>query len=106
MNYEMESPWMKLGGKISKKRTQIIWAENSFGTRFTQLRGKRRTKPSADEISKRSKFTAAIQRTQDIMQDLDLLEPYRQAWRAKVLAGSTKHHTLRGYVFAQIYKSL
>ncbi len=106
MNYDMESPWMQLGGKISKKRTKIIWAQNMYGTRFTQLRGKRRTKPSQAEISKRAMFKDAMQRTQAIMQDIDQLEPYRQAWKAKVLAGYKTQKTLRGYVFAQIYKTL
>ena len=106
MNYEMEAPWMKLGGKISKKRTKIVWAENAWGTRFTQLRGKRGSKETAAELAARSKFRQAKAQVEAIMQDIDQVEQYRQAWRARILAGNTKYHTLRGYIFAQVYKSL
>ena len=102
----MEAPWMKLGGKISKKRTKIIWAENAWGTRFTQLRGKRSTKESAVELACRAKFRQTKTQVEAIMQDVDQLEAYRQAWRAAVNAGNRKYHTLRGYVFAQVYSTL
>lgn len=106
MNYEMESPWMQLGGKISKKRTKIIWAQNMYGTRFTQLRSKRRTKPSAAEQATREKFKQATTQTNLIMTDVDQLEPYRQMWKAKILAGYKTQKTLRGFIFAQIYRTL
>ena len=106
MKYEMEAPWMKLGGKISKKRTRIVWAETPWGTRFTQLRGKRSSKETAAELACRSKFSQAKAQVEAIMQDIDQLESYRQAWRANILAGNTKYHTLRGYIFAQVYRSL
>ena len=102
----MEAPWMKLGGKISKKRTRIVWAETAWGTRFTQLRRKRSTLPTAAETAARSKFRQAKAQTETILMDIDLLEPYRQAWRQKILAGNTKYHTLRGYIFSEVYKTL
>lgn len=106
MNYEMESPWQQLHGKISKKKTKIVWAENAYGTRFTQLRSKRSTKETAAELATRAKFRQAAQQTTAIMMDIDQLEPYRQAWRAAILAGNRRHKTLRGYIFAQVHKSL
>lgn len=106
MNYEMESPWQQLHGKISKKRTRVIWAQNMFGTRFTQLRGKRTTKLTADEHARQSKFKTASEQTNAIMTDIEQLEPYHAAWRNAIKAGNLKYRTLRGYVFSQVYKTL
>lgn len=106
MNYEMESPWQQLHGKVSKKSTRIIWAQNMFGTRFTQLRSKRLYKPSSAEQACKAKFKTASEQTNAIMMDIDQLEPYRSAWRAAIKSGNYKHHTLRGYIFSQVYKTL
>ncbi len=106
MKYEMETPWMELHGKISKKRTKIVWAETPWGTRFTQLRGKRSSLPSATETTIRQKFRQAAAQRNLIMMDIEQLEPYRQAWRAKIQSGNTAYKTLRGYIFAEVYKTL
>ena len=106
MKYEMESPWMELHGKISKKRTKIVWAQTPWGTRFTQLRGKRSSQLSATEVTVRSKFKQAVTQRNTIMMDVTLLDPYRAAWREKIRSGSTPYKTLRGYVFAEVYKTL
>ncbi len=106
MNYEMEAPWMRLGGKISKKRTRIVWAETAGGTRYTQLRRKRTSAPTAAESAVRQKFRQAATQRNIIMMDVELLEPYRQAWRAKIQSGNTTYKTLRGYIFAEVYKTL
>ena len=102
----MESPWMELHGKISKKRTKIVWAETPWGTRFTQLRGKRSTKETASEIAVKSKFQQAATQTNTIMMDIEQLEPYRTAWRQKIQSGNRTYKTLRGYVFSEVYKTL
>ena len=102
----MESPWMEMHGKISKKRTKIVWAETPWGTRFTQLRRKRSTAPSATETATRNKFKQAATQTNTIMMDVSQLAPYRQAWRQKIQLGNNTHKTLRGYVFSEVYKTL
>ena len=106
MKYEMESPWQQIHGKISRRRTHIVWAQNAYGTRFTQLRNKRASTPSASEIATRAKFKQAAQQTNTIMMDVSQLTPYRTAWRSAVQSGTTRYKTLRGYVFAQIYNTL
>ena len=106
MKYEMEAPWMQLGGKISKKRTRVVWAQTAYGTRFTQLRGKRSTEPSAYELAQRAKFKQALQQANTIMTDIDQITPYRTAWMAHIRSGNVKYHTLRGFIVAQVYKSL
>ena len=99
----MESPWQQLHGKISKKRTRIVWAENAYGTRFTQVRGKRGSKETAAELATRQKFCQASAQTVAIMHDVDQLEAYKSAWRN---GGYVKYKTLRGFIFAQVYRSL
>ena len=106
MNYEMEAPWMQLGGKISKKRSQVVWAQRSYGKRYTQLRGKRSSEPSAYELAQRAKFKQALQQANTIMTDVDQIESYRLQWRNALQKGNTKYHTLRGFIVAQVYKTL
>ena len=106
MKYEMEAPWMKLGGKISKKRTRIVWAQNAHGTRYTQLRSKRSTRFSAAEKASQAKFKQAITQANTIMTDIDQITPYRTAWVAHLRSGNVKYHTLRGFIVAQVYKTL
>ena len=106
MNYEMESPWMKLGGKISKKRTRIIWAERANGKRFTQLRSKRSTPPSADEVELRNKFRivrlAARSRSMDLSHltydQMDFIDERRTKGAA------FKYTTYKGWLFGKAWK--
>ena len=106
MTYAMESPWMKLGGKISKKRTKIIWAERANGKRFTQLRSKRSTPPSVEELARRNKFRtvrqAAIQRSMDLSKltydQMDFVEERRTKGAA------FKYTSYKGWLFGKAWK--
>jgi hypothetical protein len=40
------------------------------------------------------------------MTDIEAIEPYRQAWRNLIRSGNTTYKTLRGYIFAQVYRTL
>ena len=102
----MESPWMKLGGKISKKRTRIIWAERANGKRFTQLRTKRTTPVSAEEKARQERFKvvreAARQRSMDLMHStydqMDFVEEHRTKGAA------FKYTTYKGWLFGKGWK--
>lgn len=108
MNYTLEAPFGNPHGKLSKKNCQIIWAQNNgTGTRFTQVRIPRNSQePTAAQIAVIAKFKQASTQTNSIMQDIDRLKPYRQAWVAKIKSGNTRYKTLRGYIFAEVYKNL
>ncbi len=102
----MESPWVKLGGKISKKRTKIIWAERANGKRFTQLRSKRSTAPSAEELERRNKFSivrqAAIQRSMDLSHltydQMDFIA------ERKAKGAAFKYSTYKGWLFGKAWQ--
>lgn len=105
MTYEMESPWMKLGGKISKKRTRIIWAVRANGKRFTQLRSKRSTPPSVEELARRNKFRtvrqAALERSMDLSHltydQMDFIEERKTR-------PNFKYTTYKGWLFGKAWK--
>lgn len=64
--------------------------------------------PTAKQIAVRNKFRQAAQQTNIIMNDVEQLAPYREAWIALPNHGTAKaqYPTLRGYVLAQVFKSL
>lgn len=64
--------------------------------------------PSTKQIAQRNKFKQAIQQTNTIFADPELLQPYRDAWKTQSGhgTGKEKYPTLRGYVLAQVIKTL
>ena len=95
-----------ISGKISKKHRTTYCYLNSTGTKYTQLYTKPTSTPSAAQQATTAKFRQAAQQTNSIMADIEAIEPYRQAWGNLIRSGNTTYKTLRGYIFAQIYKSL
>ena len=95
-----------ISGKISKKHRTTYCYLNSTGTKYTQLYTKPTGAPTAAQQASTAKFRQAAQQTNTIMMDIDQLEPYRTAWRNQIHSGNLRYRTLRGYIFAQIYRTL
>lgn len=103
----MEYPFTRISGKPVKDCDTVF--RMAFGQPYLYGRDRSRTStanPTAAQLASISKFRQAAQQTNTIMMDIDLLEPYRTAWRNQIKSGNTRYRTLRGYIFAQVYKSL
>ncbi len=97
----MEAPWQRVGGKISKKRTQVVWAQNAYGTRYTQVLSKRSTLFSSSEIAVQDKFRQVSAKVVEVLSDATQRAQYQVAF-----AQQSRYKTLRGYIFAQEYAKL
>ena len=95
-----------ISGKISKKHRTTYCYLNSTGTKYTQLYTKPTGAPTAAQLASISKFRQAAQQTNTIMMDVEQLTTYRTAWRNQIHNGNYSYRTLRGYIFAQIYRTL
>lgn len=103
----MEYPFTRISGKPVKDCDTVF--RMAFGQSYLYGRDRSRTRntdSTAAQEAVKSKFKQAAQQTNSIMQDIDRLTPYRTAWIAKIKGGNTQYKTLRGYIFAQVYKSL
>ena len=95
-----------ISGKISRKHRTTFCYRTGTGAKYTQQHTTPTGEPTAAQIAGKTKFKQAAQQTNAIMQDIDRLTPYRTAWISKIKGGNTQYKTLRGYIFAQVYKSL
>ncbi len=95
-----------ISGKISKRYRTTYNYRRATGAKYTSVYNTPTCAPSASQQAVRNKFRQAAQQTNAIMMDIDALEPYRQAWRASIRSGNTTYTTLRGYIFAAVYKTL
>ena len=103
----MEYPFTRISGKPVKDCDTVF--RMAFGQPYLYGRDRSRTStatPTASQLASISKFRQAAQQTNTIMMDIGQLEPYRTAWRNQIKSGNTCYRTLRGYIFAQVYKSL
>ena len=95
-----------ISGKISRKHRTVYCYRTGTGAKYTQQQSTPTGSPTAAQQACTTKFRQAAQQTNTIMMDVDLLEPYRTAWRNQIRSGNTTYRTLRGYIFAQIYRTL
>ncbi len=95
-----------LSGKITKRHRTIYCYRNAIDRRYTTVHTKPTGAPTAAQMASITKFRQAAQQTNTIMTDITAIEPYRTAWRNLIRSGNTTYRTLRGYVFAQVYRTL
>ena len=95
-----------LSGKITKRHRTIYCYRYGIDHRYTTVHTTPTGAPTAAQLASISKFRQAAQQTNTIMMDVEQLEPYRTAWRNQIKSGNTSYHTLRGYIFAQVYRTL
>lgn len=95
-----------LSGKITKRHRTIYCYRNEVDRRYTTVHTKSSKDPSAAQTSVRQKFADAVAGMLAIMADPAQLEPYRTQWKNHVKSGKTDHRTLRGFIFAEVYKTL
>lgn len=95
-----------LSGKITKRHRTTYCYRQITDRRYTTVYTTPTGAPTAAQQSTKQKFSQAAQQTNAIMTDISQLDPYRQAWRNQIRSGNTTYSTLRGYIFAQVYKTL
>ena len=95
-----------ISGKISRKHRTTYCYRQGTDRRYTTVYTTPTGDPTAAQLANISKFCQAAQQTNTIMMDIDQLEPYRTAWRNQIHSGNLRYRTLRGYIFAQIYRTL
>lgn len=84
MTYGLETPFESPHGKLSKKNCKIVWGETFRGTRFTQVRLRKRSTPfSADEIQARNRFSAVVQMILQRSRDLSKITQDQQDFLAQ-----------------------
>lgn len=104
---QMEYPFTRISGKPVKECDTTF--RMAYGQPYLYGRDRSRTfkyPPSAAQQTSIAKFRQAAQQTNTIMTDIEAIEPYRQAWRNLIRSGNTTYKTLRGYIFAQVYRTL
>lgn len=95
-----------ISGKIAKKHRTTYNYRNDSGAKYTSVYSTPTGAPTAAQQACKAKFRQAAQQTHTIMMDIEQLEPYRTAWRNAIKNGNRSYPTLRGYVFAQVYRTL
>ena len=95
-----------ISGKISRKHRTTFCYLTSTGTKYTQQHNTPTSAPTAAQIAIMAKFRQAAQQTNTIMMDIDQLQAYRTQWRAHIQSGNPRYRTLRGFIFAQVYRTL
>ena len=95
-----------LSGKISRKHRTTYNYRQASGRKYTSVQGTTSEDYTTAQQTCMTKFKTAAQQTNAIMTDIEQLEPYRIAWRNAIKNGKSRYSTLRGYIFAQIYKGL
>lgn len=94
-------------GRVTKRDRTVYSYRQGIDCRYTSAPLRfRNDNPTSAQQATITKFKQAATQTNAIMQDIDRLTPYRTAWIAKIKGGNTQYKTLRGYIFAQVYKSL
>jgi hypothetical protein len=95
-----------ISGKISRKHRTVYCYLTSTGAKYTQLYTKPAGSPTAAQLVCTSKFRQAAQQTNTIMADISQLETYRTQWRTHIQGTHPRYRTLRGFIFAQVYRTL
>ena len=95
-----------LSGKITKRHRTTYCYRQTTDRRYTTVYTTPTGAPTAAQQSTKQKFSQAAQQTNAIMMDINQLDPYRQAWHNLIRSGNHTYSTLRGYIFAQVYKTL
>ena len=95
-----------LSCKITKRHRTTYCYRQGTDRRYTTVYTTPTGDPTAAQQACVAKFRQAAQQTNTIMMDVDRLEPYRTAWRNQIRSGNRTYSTLRGYIFAQVYKTL
>ena len=95
-----------LSGKITKRHRTIYCYRNAIDRRYTTIHTTPTGAPTAAQLASISKFRQAAQQTNTIMMDVEQLTTYRTAWRNQIHNGNYSYRTLRGYIFAQVYRTL
>lgn len=89
---------------------QVVVVHKSNGTTYLAHRtvkpAEERRNVSAATKANNEKFKQAALKTNEIMMDVEKIEPYRTQWRNSIAAGNKRYTTLRGYIFAMEYKKL
>lgn len=104
---QMEYPFTRISGKPVKECDTVF--RMAYGQQYLYGRDRSRTTKSeltAAQQASTAKFRQAAQQTNTIMTDIDQLTPYRTAWVAYLKSGSVRYKTLRGFIFAKVYKAL
>ena len=91
-----EDPIHHLSGRISKKFRTTYCYRTQGGCKYTQVHGKRTTKPNEDELARQEKFASVVTRTR-----ARLLDPTKMAADQAAFAAQTKYKSLYQYVFNQ-----
>ena len=95
-----------ISGKISRKHRTVYCYRTGTGAKYTKLHTTPTGAPTAAQLASISKFRQAAQQTNTIMMDVEQLTTYRTAWRNQIHNGNYSYRTLRGYIFAQVYRTL
>ena len=102
----MEYPFNRISGKPMKECDTVFRMAFRQPYLYGRDRSRYKYNPTAAQSAQNAKFRQAAAQARTIMMDIDQLEPYRTAWRNHIKNGNTNYKTLRGYIFAQVYKSL
>ena len=95
-----------ISGKIARRHRTTYNYRNASGRKYTSVYNNPTAEPTAAQVAGKLKFKQAAQQTNTIMTDVDQLAPYRTAWTAHLRNGNPRYTTLRGFIFAQVYKAL
>ncbi len=91
-----------VSGKLCKDEKGPIFARRrDTGTKYVNHRHANPDKePTPEQLAQQQKFATAGAEVKTIMSSLEQLAPYREAF-----VQQAKYKTLRGYIFAQVYKN-
>lgn len=89
-------------GKLCKEERAPIFAQRKdTGAKYVYHVDRPYTGPLTEaQKANAQRFATAAAETKTIMNSLEQLAPYKEAF-----AKQTKYGTLRGYIFAQVYKN-
>ena len=93
-----------ISGKITKKHRTIYCYRTGTGAKYTTVYTKPAGDPSAAQTAAKNKFAQAAAQVKIVFANTTQLDTYRTAWWAQL--GSGKYKTLRGYVFAEVLRTL
>ncbi len=91
-----------VSGKLCKEDGSPIFARRrDTGTKYVYHRHAKPDKePTPGQLAQQQKFATAGAEVKTIMSSLEQIAPYRESF-----AKQTKYKTLRGYIFAEVYKN-
>ncbi len=92
----------RVQGKLCKDDKSPIFAyRQDTGTRFVYHRDNPYTGPASEkQQANYQRFKSAHEEVKTVMGNLELLNTYKESF-----ANQTKYKTLRGFIFAEVYKN-